>query len=115
MGIEDRFSLGGNAGGIHQPFNLLETIEEMAGEGVFQELWRKFLSQRNKKDKISWEECFIDGTFIQAKGGGKTKRGKGTKIMIIAEQKSISLGVPIGSASLSEMKLVEPILEQVSV
>ena len=73
----------------------------------------------NKKDKIKWEECFIDGTFVQAKGGGekvgKTKRGKGTKLVIIAERKGTPLSVHIDSASVSEMKLVEPTLEQVSV
>ena len=86
-------------------------------QGVFQKLWKKLLSQLNKKDKIKWEECFIDGTFVQAKGGGekagKTKRGKATKL--ITERKGIPLSVHIDSASESEMKLVEPTLKQVSV
>jgi len=36
------------------------------------------------------EECFIDATFVMAKGGGAeigaTKRGKGMKIMAIVDR-----------------------------
>ena len=46
---------------------------------------------------------------------GKIKRGKRTKLMIIAEQKGVSLSIPIDSASVLEKKLVKPALEQVSV
>ena len=101
------------------PATCWRRLKRWQEQGIFQKLWKKFLSQLNKKDKIKWEECFIDGTFVQAKGGGdkvgKTKRGKGTKLVIIAERKGIPLSVHIDSASVSEMKLVEPTLEQVSV
>ena len=88
-------------------------------QGVFRKLWRIFLSQLNNKNRLRWEECYIDGTFIQAKKGGKqvgpTKRGKGTKLVIISDKKGLPIGVHTGSASISEMKLVEPTLEQVGI
>jgi hypothetical protein len=39
---------------------------------------------------LNEEECFIDATFVMAKGGGSevgaTKRGKGMKIMAIVDR-----------------------------
>ena len=43
---------------------------------------------------------------------GKTKRGKGTKIMAVADQKSLPIAVHLASASPHEVKLVEATLEQ---
>ena len=43
------------------------------------------------------EECFIDATFVMAKGGGSeigpTKRGKGMKIMAIVDRHGLPLSV----------------------
>ena len=40
-----------------------------------------------ERGMLDLSECFIDGTFITARGGavGKTKRGKGTKLMAVAD------------------------------
>jgi transposase len=49
------------------------------------------------------------------KGGsgiGKTKRGKGTKIMAIADRHGLPIGISVASASPHETKLVETTLEQ---
>ncbi len=56
--------------------------------------------------------------FPGKKGGacvGKTKRGKGTKLMVVADGKSVPLGVQLASASPNEVTLIEPTLEQVAV
>ena len=41
-------------------------------------------------------ECFIDGTFFKAKGGGDgigcTKAGKGVKIIILVDAKGVARG-----------------------
>jgi hypothetical protein len=56
-------------------------------------------------------ECFIDGTFVPAKQGGeavgKTKRGKGTKIMGIVEGHDLPISVLIASATPHEVTLAE--------
>jgi hypothetical protein len=46
---------------------------------------------------LNEEECFIDATFVMAKGGGSeigtTKRGKGMKIMAIVDRHGLPLSV----------------------
>jgi transposase len=52
------------------------------------------------------------------KGGakvGKTKKGKGTKLMVIADGRGIPLGIHIDSASPSEVKLVDQTLATVRI
>jgi hypothetical protein len=59
------------------------------------------------------EEAFIDACFTGAKKGlavGPTKRGKGTKILALADDHSLPLAVSIESASLHESQLVEGVL-----
>jgi hypothetical protein len=53
---------------------------------------------------------FIDGSCTPAKKGrlvANTKRGKGTKIMAIADASVLPVAIDIQSASLHEIKLVE--------
>lgn len=56
--------------------------------------------------------------FAGKKGGacvGKTKRGKGTKLMVVADGKSVPLGVQLASATPNEVTLIESTLEKVAV
>ena len=57
------------------------------------------------------EECFIDATFVMAKGGGSeigtTKRGKGMKIMAIVERHGLPLSVSTHAANHHEVRLVQ--------
>ena len=46
---------------------------------------------------------------------GKTKRGKGTKLMVVADGQGVPLGVELASASPHEVTLIEPLLAQISV
>ena len=43
--------------------------------GILLKLWRAFLAQLNDQQKIRWDECFVDGSFVPAKKGGP-KSGK---------------------------------------
>lgn len=54
--------------------------------------------------------------FLGKKGGqkvGKTKRGKGTKIMLHSEGHGLPMGVTIHSASPNEVTLIEPLLDAI--
>lgn len=56
--------------------------------------------------------------FACKKGGadiGKTKRGKGTKLMVVADGRGVPLGIRIAPASPAEVTLIESTLEQVAV
>src|SRR5262249_55238780 len=52
---------------------------------------------------LNEEECFIDATFVMAKGGGleigATKRGKGMKIMAIVDRHGLPLSVSTHAAN----------------
>jgi transposase len=37
--------------------------------GVLLQLWRAFLAQLNDRQKLRWDECFADGSFVPAKKG----------------------------------------------
>jgi transposase len=56
-------------------------------------------------------ECFIDATVASAKGGGdeigKTKRGKGVKIMAIVDRHGLPLAVSTHAANHHEVTLVQ--------
>jgi transposase len=68
---------------------------------------------------LRWDETFLDGSFVPAKKGGcavgKTKRGKGTKWMVLADGEGVPLGVRLESASPSEVTLAEATLAEVRV
>ena len=38
--------------------------------GVLLKLWRAFLAQLNDQQKLRWDECLVDGSFVPAKKGG---------------------------------------------
>ena len=69
-----------------------------------------------ERGKLDLREAFIDGTFAPAKKGGgavgKTKRGKGTKIMAVADASGVPFAVYVASASPHEVTLVEATLDR---
>src|SRR5262245_23035906 len=60
---------------------------------------------------LDLQEAFIGGSFAQAKRGGtrvgKTKRGKGSKIMAIADRQGLPVAVHVESATPHEVRLVQ--------
>lgn len=60
-------------------------------------------------DLIETEESFFDASFSPAKGGGaeigKTKRGKGVKIMAIVDKHGLPLAVSTRAANHHEVPL----------
>lgn len=80
---------------------------------------RTFLAELDARGALGWQEAFIDGSFAPAKKGGpcvgKTKKGKGTKWMVVADGSGIPLGSSLASASPAEVKLVGQTLEQIKV
>ena len=62
------------------------------------------------------QEAFIDGSFAPAKHGGaavgKTKRGKGSKIMAIADRHGRPVSVHVESATPHEVTLVHATLAE---
>ena len=65
---------------------------------------------------LNLQEAFIDGSFAPAKQGGasigKTKRGKGSKIMAIADCQGLPVAVHVESATPHEVRLVHATLAE---
>ena len=40
--------------------------------GTWLKIWRKFIEALDKKSRIQWGECFMDGSFVSAKKGAQT-------------------------------------------
>src|SRR5262249_11163994 len=57
------------------------------------------------------EECFIDATFVMAKGGGAeigpTRRGRGMKSMASVDRHGLPLSVSTHAANHDEVRLVQ--------
>jgi hypothetical protein len=83
--------------------------------GAFEALLAEIGSMVEERDGFKLFECYVDGTFSKAKGGGDgigcTKAGKGVKIMIMVDAKGLPIAVNTGSASPHESHLVEPLFD----
>ena len=79
----------------------------MKEQGVWLDVWRKFFCMLDKKGALDWQEAFIDGSFASVKKGGRcwwpTKRGKGTKWMVVGDSQGVPLGSTLASASPAEV------------
>jgi transposase len=59
-------------------------LSEWAESGVLLNLWRALLDQLNDRQKVRWNECFMDGMFVSAKKGAR----KSVKPSAVREQSS---------------------------
>jgi putative transposase len=75
------------------------------------EAWRRDYNELRDRGALDEEECFIDATFVMAKGGGAeigaTKRGKGMNIMAIVDRHGLPLSVSTHAANHREVRLVQ--------
>ena len=73
------------------------------------------LETLSRKGKINWNEGFADGTFASAKKRGdfvgKTKRGKGNRIMVLSDGNGLPFAVDVDSANCAEVNLIERLLD----
>ncbi|MEM4284480.1 MAG: IS5 family transposase [Candidatus Caldarchaeum sp.] len=82
--------------------------------GVMEAILRALAEDLKVRGQLDLQECFIDGTFGMAKKGatgvGKTQRGKGTKLMAVADGTGLPIAVCVTSARPHEVTLVEATL-----
>jgi hypothetical protein len=78
---------------------------------VLRQVLTDVANELRDKGVLDEEESFIDATFAMAKGGsaeiGPTKRGKGMKIMAIADRHGLPLSVSTHAANHHEVRLVQ--------
>ena len=84
-------------------------------DGVFERIMRDAGRCVEERDGFKLYECFIDGTFAKAKGGGdgigKTKAGKGVKIMVLVDARGLPVAIDTCSASPHESQLVQRLFD----
>ena len=91
-------------------------FQQWVRAGVLRAVLEVLAQALHDEGYLDLRETFIDGSFASAKQGGagvgKTKRGKGTKIMAIADRHGLPVAVHIESATPHEVTLVHATLAQ---
>lgn len=84
-------------------------------DGVFERVLRAAGSLVEERDGYRLYECFIDGTFSKAKGGGDgiglTRVGKGVKIMVLVDAHGLPAAVNTASAHRVESHLTQQLFD----
>ena len=84
-------------------------------DGVFETVMRQAGRCVEERGGYRLYECFIDGMFAKARGGGDgigcTKVGKGVKIMVLVDARGLPVAVDTASASPHESQLVQRLFD----
>lgn len=91
-------------------------FHQWARDGTLERLLRQLVTDLYERGGLDLSETCVDGTFAGAKGGGacvgKTKRGKGTKILAAADRTGLPLALGIASASAHLVTVANATLDQ---
>jgi len=83
--------------------------------GVFESIMRDAGRCIEERDGFRLYECFVDGAFAKARGGGDgigcTRAGKGVKIMVMVDARGLPVSIDTTSASPHESKLVQRLFD----
>jgi transposase len=87
--------------------------------GVCEGIWRAALVVLDTQGKLDWLMAFLDGSFVPAKKGGEhvdlTRKGKGTKWMLVVDGNGLPLGFHLDSAARAEVRLAQQTLDTINV
>src|SRR5580700_10313614 len=91
--------------------NRASTLSNLCCNEILRLVLTDVANELRENGALDEEECFIDATFVMAKGGGSeigpTKRGKGMKIMAIVDRHGLPLSVSTHAANHHEVRLVQ--------
>jgi transposase len=101
------------------PTTVWRRLKRWGDEGVWERIWRAALAALESKGQLDWSKAFLDGSFAPAKRGGEkvglTKKGKGTKWMLVVEGNGLPIGFYLDSATCAEVQLAERTLDTIRV
>jgi len=90
-------------------------FQKWVSDGLFEAILRDASRCVEERDGYRLYECFIDGTFSKAKGGGDgigcTRVGKGVKIMVLVDARGLPVAIDTTSASPHESRLVQRLFD----
>ncbi|MGE6764076.1 IS5 family transposase [Corallococcus interemptor] len=91
-------------------------FQEWVKDGTFRAVLRALAVDLKERASFDPEEGFVDAFFASAKKGalcvGKTKQGKGTKVIAVADGACLLLTIGAASASPYETKLLKATLDE---
>jgi transposase len=94
-------------------------LKRWGEQGVWERIWRAALAQLDLCDRLDWSIAFLDGSFVPAKMGGEhaglTRKGKGTKWMLVVDGHGLPLGFHLAGAQCAEVRLAEQTLDSIHV
>lgn len=83
--------------------------------GVFERLMQTLARELEARGEVDLEECFLDASFSKAKSGGdhigKTRVGKGSKIMLMVDGSGLPIAACTTSAQPHESTLVQQLFD----
>lgn len=87
--------------------------------GSRRHIWRAALTELDGQDQLDWSIAFLDGSFAPARKGGDkvglTRKGKGTKWMLVVDGNGLPLGFHLDSANKAEVNVAEQTLDTIRV
>ena len=101
------------------PTTVWRRLKRRGEAGVWERIWRAALAALDLRNQLDWTMAFLDGSFAPAKNGGEkvglTKKGKGTKWMLVVDGNGLPLGFHLDGASRAEVRLAEQTLDTIRV
>ena len=101
------------------PTTVWRRLKRWGEEGIWERIWRAALVALDRHGGLDWTMAFLDGSFAPAKKGGDkvglTKKGKGTKWMLVVDGNGLPLGFHLDSAACAEVRLAEQTLDTIRV
>jgi transposase len=116
MGAAKRCALERLAGAFPVAAHMLASLPRLdRSRRLDESLGKATASARSRRSHPVGRRDRRWNVFLGKKGGlcvGKTKRGKGTKTMVLTDGRGLPLAAEIASASPHESTLIEPLLER---
>src|SRR5215472_12779617 len=101
------------------PTTVWRRLKRWGEEGAWERIWRASLVALDQQGTLDWSMAFLDGSFAPAKKGGEkvgiTKKGKGTKWILVVDGNGLPLGFQLDGANSAEVRLAEQTLDTISV
>jgi transposase len=101
------------------PTTVWRWLRRWGEEGVWERIWHTALSRLDMQGNLDWSMALLDGSFVPAKKGGEhvglTRKGKGTKWMLVVDGNGLPLGFHLDSANRAEVRLAQQTLDTISV
>src|SRR5262249_48474350 len=92
-------------------------LKRWGEDGVWERIWRARLASLDGNGQLDWSIVFLDGSFVPAKNGGAhvslTRKGKGTKWMLVVDGHGLPLGFHLAGANCAEVRLAEQTLNTI--